>query len=219
MTVKQAFDQVESLDFAAYANIASTFQTFIDALQGQESTQVLLKHLNSTDAYLEVLHRVLALCNEEHHNEYANPNDVALATYVFVLANKHEGIALAASNNVLKVPQLWWASHMSRQVLLSRKAGAANKRWVQQSVDFHASSGRGPSWQVAFESKQWPEVFRAYLRHLEGWHTSDPDLSYIKHVRKFKGKLPKYIDSHVKRKGFVRRSEGKINEEKLDFTW
>lgn len=117
MKREAVFEQIEGLEFSTYINLASDFRTFIDVLGDQACIRALLDGINSTDDYLEVLYHVIELCNLEIDKRYRHPMDAALAAYLYALLQKHPKIALAAAKNIRHLPNLWWASMMTDDVI------------------------------------------------------------------------------------------------------
>lgn len=121
-TLKEAMSTIESHEFSAYVNAASGMRTFLQAVNQHNTTRKLLKELEDPIFCLQILNRVFELSRQQVDPRYENPWDTALAVYVLLLSWKDESLAKIAAEEVIHIPQCWWAMKVSRRILLEEKS-------------------------------------------------------------------------------------------------
>jgi len=122
MTTAQLLDHVESHDFAASINVASSSRSAIDALLASPTLLELRDALGKPDTAYEVLTRVFELTRRSVDVRYENPNDIALFAYVFTLNEQYPALALIAAAAICQVPNLWWAATFASEIIDNRTA-------------------------------------------------------------------------------------------------
>ena len=121
MTPHEAMHTIESPEFAAYANVASDFRTFVRAVSKHDAPQTLRKALHAPAQRLAVLRRVHALVRQDIDARYENPWDTALTVYLLLMSVQDLALAHLAAGEVMHAPQCWWAMKMARHLLLERQ--------------------------------------------------------------------------------------------------
>ncbi len=120
MTVRDHFRQIESMEFAIRANLASGATGFIDAISSGPAFNDLLEEAKlQSDIISAVLQRIRLLASSKVDHRYENPNDVALATYTWLLSECVPDVAKIAAAVVLDAHQIWWARHIASHILES----------------------------------------------------------------------------------------------------
>jgi hypothetical protein len=139
MTLLQATHEVESHDFAAGLGVANNLEMLYGAMASQQAVRDLVALcVNRDDAY-RLVSRAVALVKEQDDVNYRNPNDAAIATYLWVLAQTQPYLAQLLAASVLNAPRFWWARKVGLD-LVRRQAV------VPQSTTRIASEGE---WQVS----------------------------------------------------------------------
>ncbi len=113
-------DTVESIEFDAQMSVFSGFNSFLRALN-ENSTITQIKQLlaNSRPKYAKIVLRVIDLLAESTDPQFAHPNDVAIASYLYVLSSSKEFSVLAAEK-VLLVSNFMWAKRLAETILANR---------------------------------------------------------------------------------------------------
>jgi hypothetical protein len=122
MIIREAMQEIESHEFAARLNVASDFRTFIQAAKSQEAVLTLWQELDSPEKCQQVLYRVFELSRQRVDPRYENPWDTALAVYVWLISSKDLDLARMAAEVAAQAPQCWWATKISRHILLEEQA-------------------------------------------------------------------------------------------------
>jgi hypothetical protein len=163
MTTQEAMSDVESLGFSARVNIASSYGVFRSVLEDSEAVGFLLSQTESTDACLELLWRIQSL-SEEVEEHYRHRYDAALAAYVFVLSQKHEGVARTAARNLVRRDDMWWARIISGHLLQDEKkssgASLRTQTWASGATlkrKTHAVPKQTKREKWAPEASRFPE--------------------------------------------------------------
>lgn len=108
------FREVESIEFETWANVASGVSAFVSAISRSPSVIALRERIRSDSAVADkLLTRMLHLKNLDIDSKYENPNDVAMATYGWVVANERPELAgeLRILLGSLKNP--WWSKYLA----------------------------------------------------------------------------------------------------------
>lgn len=121
MSLETVFADIESNEFAARVSIASSLSIFKDALHGQESYRDLVVALSSeskrqTNSKI-ILNRLNQLLRLSTDYQYENPNDIALATYTYALAESNSSWANVAASLVVQAHRTWWFNAIAGDVL------------------------------------------------------------------------------------------------------
>lgn len=114
MNFENIFSEIESLESASQLNVASGFRVFREILEIQPTSQELIEIINSVPSYSQnVFNRFLELIDANASPGYAHSEDVALATYLYILSQTNQHLAIQAVHQALNTPQLWWARLMA----------------------------------------------------------------------------------------------------------
>src|SRR5438876_11852665 len=116
------FAEFESPGFSARVNVVSGYNQFLRAIASQPEVSGLLEGLQSSDSLIELLIHVLELAARATDEGYENPNDVALATYLWVLSMSDPAATQFAAEEVRQCRRCWWARKLADRL---RSAGPA----------------------------------------------------------------------------------------------
>lgn len=118
MSVETMFTQIETLDFEANLVIASGPKHFQKMLDNHEDIQHLIHELRSNSANIEVLYEhLLDILKAELEPGFVHPNDLFIASYLYVLNKFEVKLAVKTAQHILDIPQLRWARRLARQVV------------------------------------------------------------------------------------------------------
>ncbi len=110
--------KIESEEFTAMLNVASTSKAYLTGLNEQPAFKELTQLLRDSFADVnEVVRRIRALATVEIDPHYENPYDSALAAYVWALAVTRPNIARVAAVAAVSARQTWWGREVATQVL------------------------------------------------------------------------------------------------------
>ena len=113
-------EEIESVSFAARANIASDLNTFLEVITAHPAVESLQKRLRVKSDIDDLVKLMLHLCNLTIDKRYENPWDSALATYAWILTKvdpEREDIAI---HLLRKLKNSWWSSHLAERFLEQR---------------------------------------------------------------------------------------------------
>lgn len=119
MSLPRQFFDIESEEFAARVNIASSLSVFIEALSEDPAIINLVEYIRENLFYpLNVLNRIKTLIGIDVDYRYANPHDTALAAYAwaFRIASIPEAASIAAEL-LVGARQIWWAREIASLIL------------------------------------------------------------------------------------------------------
>jgi hypothetical protein len=126
MSEASLFAKIESPEFDAHVNVASTQRVFLAALKTSPAYRDLLQYLQrNPEASQEIFLRVRDLVALQFDPRYANPNDAAIAAYLWALAQTQPELGRMTAEVVLNARQTWWARTVALVVL--DNAGAATR--------------------------------------------------------------------------------------------
>jgi hypothetical protein len=114
MTLDEALNAVESLEFSAIVNVASTFKTFIRLLASQPATQELRELMKDAAVARQIVKRILVLCKTPCENGLEHPTDAALAAYLWLLSTTYPELATFSAAAVLQCDGCWWARQLAK---------------------------------------------------------------------------------------------------------
>jgi hypothetical protein len=149
--IERAFEQIESREYATAVNLASDYKQFLRAMRVNTQCQFLLRLTSiSPENRNAVLTRLNELCQRPIDEEFENPWDAALATYLWVLSNIDLHLTAVAVNRVLSCRNCWWSKKLAEQLQdsigrsepLTFNAGANTgyfQKGMMVSYDSHAS--------------------------------------------------------------------------------
>jgi len=134
MTLAETMAMIEQDEFAAEMNLASGTTAFRRAMLRHELFRRLSELTRENPS--EVAERIEAISHIEVDDRYENRFDTALSAYLMVLSNiaKPE-VASKAAQAVLRMPKIWWASGVARELLLQTVAAGA----IEVGVDWRES--------------------------------------------------------------------------------
>lgn len=113
MTWQEALENIESIGFAAEANIASNLSTFIRIIGATEAIRTLEADPELSKKTHGLASRALELCLRSPDLRYRHRWDVALATYIWMLGIHNPQNARIMSQIVQRLPRCWWASQIA----------------------------------------------------------------------------------------------------------
>src|SRR5579859_7626263 len=94
MNLRELFDVIESSDFSSRVTLESTLRRIVVNISHQPVTEKLIDAVRSGQARAdEVLSRLMQLATENTDPRYADPRDVSLTTYLFVLQQLRPDLA------------------------------------------------------------------------------------------------------------------------------
>ena len=146
MPLKNIFDSIESLQFAARINIASTVDDFLTILVNDPDYMALVDYLQAQPDHAEhILERIRYISSLQIDYTYANRLDVALCAYdwaLTALVDDQNTYALAriGAELITAAPSVWWSRKIVSKVL-SKLSASDNS-----SVTFDYLHELGHSW-------------------------------------------------------------------------
>lgn len=118
MNIAQLFNFIESSTFDAIAGLASGYQSFCRIVTRHETFRSLVDTLAENPSQKErVIARVAALAKQEVNQNYLNPADTALATYIHLLSLVDLELAQVAALFASNAKNCHWAEITSRYLL------------------------------------------------------------------------------------------------------
>src|SRR5271166_4276588 len=118
MSAAKLFAKIESPEFDAHVNVASTQRVFLAVLKTSPAYQELFLYLRrNAEASQVIFSRVKGLVALQFDPRYANPNDSAVAAYLWALAQTHPEFGRMTAEVVLNARQIWWARTVALLVL------------------------------------------------------------------------------------------------------
>lgn len=118
MAWQEVFQQIESEEFAASLNIASSRSVFLDFLSDNSAIRSLVELLRKDSENADrVLARIKLLIGLQIDYRYENPHDSALAAYAWALANEAPDLAPLAAEMLTNARQIWWAREVATLIL------------------------------------------------------------------------------------------------------
>lgn len=112
------FARIESPAFEIEAGVISGFAHFNRWLTGHPAVRQLVESVNTAADVVTVVERAEDLLSEDPHSSYANPNDAALAAYLYVLAVTDRPWAWMLARR-LDGPAYFWSARLAQQVVTS----------------------------------------------------------------------------------------------------
>jgi hypothetical protein len=103
MDLQDAMDYVESVDFSVRVGVASGLDTFTKVIADDTAVKALLDR----EFRLRIAERVLELSREPFDDKYENPNDFAVATYLWVLQQISPPVAVVCAKAGLMMNTFW----------------------------------------------------------------------------------------------------------------
>ena len=127
MSLQNLFKAIESFEFGARVGVASGFRTFGSIVCNQNEVKQLRDCIEDGSAYRKLWKRAVEICNRPIDQNYANPWDISIATYLTIIQdyNPDEGQILAQI--VEGTPNLFWARKVALAVLSHEPQKQSNK--------------------------------------------------------------------------------------------
>ena len=127
MSLQNLFKAIESFEFGARVGVASGFRTFGSIVCNQSEVKQLRDCIEDGSAYRKLWKRAVEVCNRPIDQNYANPWDISIATYLTIIQdyNPDEGQILAQI--VEGTPNLFWARKVALAVLSPEPPKQPNK--------------------------------------------------------------------------------------------
>jgi hypothetical protein len=120
--IEKLMFEIETYEFAARLNIASSFKVFWRAASQEESIKELIKQLaDCPGKSWWVFKRAIELSQKEIDSEYENPWDTALAVYLWVLSMINLEMAQSTAEFVIQAENGWWSTKFAQSLLKSHK--------------------------------------------------------------------------------------------------
>lgn len=118
MTFKELINEVESSAFDIRFSVLSGLKILTLTLAHDETIRQLITHIHEKpEASKIVLQRLTALAQKDVPAEYAHPDDMAIAAYVYVLAQVNIETAQQATDIINNVHNLWWSRRLAQNLL------------------------------------------------------------------------------------------------------
>ncbi|MBA3921134.1 MAG: hypothetical protein H0X31_05265 [Nostocaceae cyanobacterium] len=118
---KEQCKKIESYEFAAIVNVASSFPIFLRTAYNEQVTKELIKQLEDPENLWLVLKRSVELSQREIDLQYENPWDTALTVYLWVLSLTKLEAAQTAAAFVRQAKNGWWSTKFANALLQNYK--------------------------------------------------------------------------------------------------
>ncbi len=130
MPLGRIFDSIESFEFSAKINVASSVDHFLTVLVNDIDYQLLSKHLKTHSEHADyIVERIRYLADLEIDYSYANRYDAALSAYVLALSeDKNTAVlSLVGAELMTAAPNVWWSKKIADKIMsrISESAGSA----------------------------------------------------------------------------------------------
>lgn len=133
--IEKIMHQIESHEFSALLNVASSFKTFLRAAYKEPVTKELIKQLlDSPKNIWLILQRATELSQNEFDTRYENPWDTALTIYLWALSLVNADAAETAAAFVAQAENCWWATRFANS-LLKKKGATINSNFAKLELD------------------------------------------------------------------------------------
>ncbi len=111
---EESLDYVYSSKFDAELNVVSGTNAYFRVLQNELVVQYLIKTAKNSDILQKnILERIYAMSQLKLDNEYANPNDTAMAVSLWILWNSNLNYAYVGAEYIKNTLNLWYASKLA----------------------------------------------------------------------------------------------------------
>jgi hypothetical protein len=118
MTLKASFAAIESPDFAARVNMASTRSVFVSILTSDDAYLKLIRKIREDERGIAAtIERIKILASAVIDPQYENPYDAALSAYMWAVHTIDPDFERVAAERTSKAPKLWWAFRISAMLL------------------------------------------------------------------------------------------------------
>ncbi|MCL1464532.1 hypothetical protein [Argonema galeatum] len=120
--IEKLMNRIESHEFAALLNVASSFKVFCRAAYKEQVTKELIEQLRNNPANIWlVLKRSVDISQKEIDSQYENPWDTAMAVYLWSLSLINLEVAQTASGFVIQAANGWWSAKFANFLLQHEK--------------------------------------------------------------------------------------------------
>jgi hypothetical protein len=133
--------EIESYRFSARLNIASSLSAFARGLLLEESVVTLIEGLRDRENARKLLRRIVFLSGMVTNRDYEDPNDAAMATYLWTLAESHRDLAMVGVDATMRVANIWWAKKVCDLIL-------APQTEIREEANQRASMNIFPLWET-----------------------------------------------------------------------
>jgi hypothetical protein len=148
MNWEQAIEEVESIEFDAQVNVASSTRGFFKAAARHSAVAQLLSCLSeSGESAEELLGRIYQFSQFAVDPRYRHPKDTALAIFLWVMVSDKPEYGQLAAQFVDFAPNCWHAKKMARDVLYPDPLPSGNE-WYGETEPIWKSSGTSQDDQI-----------------------------------------------------------------------
>lgn len=110
--------EIESIAFAARANIASDLRTFLKVIEAEPAVISLQTRLHNESTLIDdLLSAIRHLIDLEFDEECENPADTAVTTYGWIIASVYPKLEGLVSNVLGSLPNSWWSNNLAETYL------------------------------------------------------------------------------------------------------
>ena len=114
MELEAIFSEIESVRFAAFANVASGFKIFRMILEDSNDLSRLVQALKEQpDHVSDVVARIDSLASDRGDPVYRHPHDTTQAAYLWTVAQIDVSQANQAADRLNESEGLFWAKRMA----------------------------------------------------------------------------------------------------------
>ena len=114
---------IESQEFSVRTQIASGLDVFLDVIANDKSVLSLTQKLNDNPKLgHQLILRIRELIDHNFDEQYANPHDVAVATYGWLVGNSRWDLYVSQSVDslLMSLKNSWWSKHVANQLEANR---------------------------------------------------------------------------------------------------
>ncbi len=116
--IQECFKIIESPKFDFELSVVSSSEAFFRAVSEHPTVLQAYGELRRSAEYSEyLLDRIYDLSREEIDLEYANPNDTALTTLLWLAYYTDGDCAINAAKYITQAPRCWYATELAHRVL------------------------------------------------------------------------------------------------------
>ena len=114
---------IESQEFSVRTQIASGLDVFLEVIANNKSVLSLTQKLNDNPKLAhQLILRIRELIDHYFDEQYANPHDVAVATYGWLVGNSQWDLYVSQSVDslLMSLKNSWWSKHVANQLEANR---------------------------------------------------------------------------------------------------
>lgn len=112
----KTIEKIESQEFSAIVNTASSELAFVEAVFSQKETSDLIELLKQPSYLRQVMQRIFSLSDEVGDPDYEHPHDAAIATYLLCLGEADNKVAKIGAAHIEKINNCWWAIKIAKAI-------------------------------------------------------------------------------------------------------